>query len=124
LFSKNYLEFWPLVAEDQILVVKGRAQRRDDGWTIMGQSLHAPDIAQAGPASSTPLTLRIPETAATAERIGELRAALRRHPGETEVRLLLLRESSAGFFELPHRVTRGPDLTSELKVLLGARAFD
>ncbi len=123
-FSKSYLEFWPLVAEDAIVVVKGRLQRRDDGWAITGQTLSVPELAAVDATSSAPLTLRIPEAAATTDRITQLGAALRRHPGEAEVRLLLLRDESAGFFELPHRVRRGPDLTSELKVLLGSRAFD
>ncbi|HWL60829.1 MAG TPA: DNA polymerase III subunit alpha [Microbacteriaceae bacterium] len=122
-FAKNYLEFWPLVAEDAIVVIKGRLQQRDDGWTIMGQTIRVPELASLGASSTAPLTLRIRESAATSDRIAQLEAALRRHPGEAEVRLLLLRESSAGLFELPHRVDRGPNLTSELKALLGARAF-
>ena len=123
-FSKTYLEFWPLVAEDAIVVVRGRTQRRDDGWTITGQTLHVPELTAAGAASTAPLTLRIAEAAATTERISQLGATLRRYPGKAEVRLLLLRDGSAGYFELPHRVNRGPELISELKALIGARAFD
>jgi DNA polymerase-3 subunit alpha len=68
------------------------------------------------------MTLSLPEARATAEIVRQLAEVLSRHPGETEVRLQLLREGRASVFELGHRVRRDPALTAELKTLLGLGA--
>jgi len=120
--GKTYQEFWPVVAADTIAVVKGRVQLRDDVAGLSAQVISIPEIALAAAVEAGPMTLSIAETRATTEVVRQLAEVLARHPGETEVRLRLVREGRASVFELGHRVRRDPALTAELKSLLGLGA--
>ena len=73
-----------------------------------------PVIGQQGP-----LNLVLPEVRATSVTISELSEVLKRHPGDSEVRLRLTRGATARIFELPSKVNISSDLYGELKSLLG-----
>jgi len=120
--GKTYQEFWPLVGADTIAVVKGRVQLRDDVAGLSAQIITIPEIALAAAAEIGPMTLSLPETRATLDVVRQLADVLARHPGDTEVRLRLVREGRASVFELRHRVRRDPALTAELKSILGLGA--
>jgi DNA polymerase-3 subunit alpha len=118
LLGRTYQEFGPMLETDQVLAVKGRVNVRDDGLNIQAMSMFVPDVG-AVVGQQGPLNLVLPEIRATSSTINELSAVLKRHPGESEVRLRLTRGATARVFELPARVNVSSDLYGELKSLLG-----
>ncbi|MGI9052372.1 MAG: DNA polymerase III subunit alpha [Ilumatobacteraceae bacterium] len=74
------------LADDLIVAVKGRLDRRDESRvTVICQSLEVLDALESGPAP--PLRLRIPSAALDELRIARLKRILRDHPGDSEVTL-------------------------------------
>jgi DNA polymerase-3 subunit alpha len=118
LLGRVYAEFGPSLETDQVLVVKGRVNVRDDGVNVQAMSMFVPDTGSAV-GHNGPLNLVLPEVRATTPTIGALSDVLNRHPGESEVRLRLTRAGQARVFELPSRVAVSSDLYGELKSLLG-----
>ncbi len=115
--GKTYQEFSPALANDSIVVVKGRVSVRDDGMNLHAVSLFSPDL---GPSLGTgPLVISVAEARATTDVVAALNDVLIRHVGKNEVRLKLLTPSAARVFELPYPVTVSADLYGELKTLLG-----
>lgn len=118
LLGRTYQEFGPMLETDLVLAVKGRVNVRDDGLNIQAMSMFVPDvgtvIGQQGP-----LNLVLAEVRATSSTIGELSEVLKRHPGDSEVRLRLTRGATSRIFELPAKVNVSSDLFGELKSLLG-----
>lgn len=119
--GKTYTEFQPIMQQDAILVVKGRVSRRDDGMNLHAQSAFAPDIGSFDEAG--PLTLVVPEQRATEQVVQELAEVLRRHRGDTEVRLKMHRGRTAKVFEVPMHVQITADLFGDLKSLLGPQCL-
>lgn len=115
--GKTYLEFQHALQSDAILAVRGRVSRRDDGMNLHAQSVFTPDIGSVDAAG--PLALLVAEQRATERVIGDLAEVLRRHNGETEVRLKMHRGGTAKVFDVPHSVRVTADLFGELKTLLG-----
>ncbi|XPP25444.1 MAG: DNA polymerase III subunit alpha [Leucobacter sp.] len=119
--GKSYQEFGHLLKPDSIVALRGKLNARDDGITMHAYGVKPIDAAVQEDAQS--LTLSLAEQRATEELVGELREALRRHPGESEVRLQLLTPTAVRVFELPTTVRVTPDLFGELKALLGPRCL-
>ncbi|WP_029150817.1 DNA polymerase III subunit alpha [Microbacterium indicum] len=119
--GKTYTEFQPILAQDAILVIRGRVSRRDDGINIHAQSAFAPDIASAD--ESGPITLLLPEQRATERVVTDLAEVLHRHAGDTEVRLKMHRGRAAKVFEVPLPVRVSAELFGDLKALLGPQCL-
>ena len=106
--GKTYQEFSPALANDAIVVIKGRVSVRDDGMNLhavsMFTSRHRPGLG------SGPLVISVAEHRATTDVVSALNDVLIRHAGDNEVRLRLVRGDSARMFELPvpGRGHRGP----------------
>lgn len=120
--GKTYQEFQTQLLADTIVAVRGRVSLRDDGMNLHAQGLNVPKLATGDEAR--PLTLALPDQRATESLVAELDRMLRRHPGQSEVRLKLLTPASVRRFELPHRVSISSGLYGELKALLGPGCFD
>ncbi len=75
-----------LLANDQIVIIKGRVEVRDDSYKLVAQKVKAPDLSQG----STPLRLRMPAHVCTPDRVEELKMILSSHPGPSPVLLYLL----------------------------------
>lgn len=120
--GKTFQEFSPALVADTIVVVRGRISVRDDGVNLQAYSIYPPNLSTGGPASG-PLTVRIPEIAATPEIVGDLSEILLRHRGDTEVLLDLVRGEAVRTFEIPYRVTVSADLYADLKALLGTECL-
>jgi len=74
------------LADDLVVAVKGRLDRRDESRvTLICQSLEVLHVSDTGPAP--PLRLRIPSAALDELRIARLKRILRDHPGDSEVTL-------------------------------------
>ncbi len=117
--GKAYQEFGAALAADSIVVVRGRVSLRDDGMNLHAYSLSTPDLGSATAGPSGPLVITMPDQRATTDVVRSLGDMLTRHVGDGEVRLRLVKGTTARVFELPHRVSVSADLYGELKGLLG-----
>ncbi|QEE62581.1 DNA polymerase III subunit alpha [Salinibacterium sp. dk2585] len=115
--GKTYQEFSPGLTPDSIVVIRARVSQRDDGVNLHANSMFVPDMGAS--LGSGPLMISVPEVRATTEVVSALGDVLIRHAGETEVRLKLIKGSTARMFEVPYPVSVTADLYGELKSLLG-----
>ncbi len=115
--GKTYQEFSPGLTPDSIVVIRARVSQRDDGVNLHANSMFVPDTGAS--LGSGPLMISVPEMRATTEVVSALGDVLIRHAGETEVRLKLIKGSTARMFEVPYPVSVTADLYGELKSLLG-----
>ncbi|MBW8872037.1 MAG: DNA polymerase III subunit alpha, partial [Leifsonia sp.] len=116
--GKAYQEYSSQLQGDAIVVVRGRVSLRDDGMNLHAFSLMAPDLGQADDAGGM-LMITMPDQRATTDTVLSLSEVLARHPGESEVRLRLVKGQVARVFEVPKPVKVSADLYGELKGLLG-----
>ncbi|MBW3662207.1 MAG: DNA polymerase III subunit alpha [Actinobacteria bacterium] len=119
--------FWPrvyqaaheLLAEDQVLVVTGRLESRDETVKLTANEVSAPDLAEV---RGAPVVVHLDVVQCTDEAVSRLRAVLSHHPGHVPVHVHLHHGGErAGEFRLgdAHRVTRRPGLYGELKSAFG-----
>jgi DNA polymerase-3 subunit alpha len=123
-FGQVYGPIASVLAEDLIVVVKGRLQRRDDGAVALNcMELSVPDLSEG---LDGPLVITMPTHKATEAVVNELGEVLRTHRGKSEVRLHLHGDSRVEVMGLPvHlRVNPSPSLFGDLKVLLGPTCLD
>lgn len=123
-FGQVYGPIASVLAEDLIVVVKGRLQRRDDGAvTLNCMELSVPDLSES---VNGPVVITIPTFKATEAVVTDLRDVLRTHRGNSEVRLKLMGDTKVEVMGLPvhMRVNPSPSLFGDLKVLLGPACLD
>lgn len=123
-FGQVYGPIASVLAEDLIVVVKGRLQRRDDGAvTLNCMELTVPDLSEG---TNGPLLISMPTHKATEAVVTELGDVLRNHRGNSEVRVHLHGDSRVEVMGLPvhMRVNPNPSLFGDLKVLLGPACLD
>ncbi|MDR6508727.1 DNA polymerase III subunit alpha [Arthrobacter oryzae] len=123
-FGQVYGPIASVLAEDLIVVVKGRLQRRDDGAvTLNCMELSVPDLSEG---LNGPLVITMQTHKATEAVVTELGDVLRTHRGNSEVRLHLQGDTRVEVMGLPvHlRVNPSPSLFGDLKVLLGPTCLD
>ncbi|MFB0833363.1 DNA polymerase III subunit alpha [Arthrobacter halodurans] len=124
-FGQVYGPIATLLAEDLIVVVRGRLQRRDDGAvSLNAQELTIPEISEDGLAG--PVVISLPSHKATEEVVTALGEVLRTHAGNTEVRVKLSGTRTVQLMRLgmEFRVNPNPALFGDLKVLLGPACLD
>ncbi|MEE1620277.1 DNA polymerase III subunit alpha [Zafaria sp. Z1313] len=124
-FGQAYGPIASVLAEDLIVVVKGRVQRRDDGSvTLSAQEMTIPEISEDGLAG--PVVISLPTHKATEETVSALGDVLRTHSGNTEVRVKLAGTHSIQLMRLgpEFHVNPNPALFGDLKVLLGPACLD
>ncbi|MBT2555750.1 DNA polymerase III subunit alpha [Arthrobacter sp. ISL-5] len=123
-FGQVYGPIASVLAEDLIVVVKGRLQRRDDGAiTLNCMELSVPDLSEG---TNGPIVITMPTHKATEAVVTELGDVLRNHRGNSEVRVHLQGDARVEVMGLPvHlRVNPNPSLFGDLKVLLGPACLD
>jgi DNA polymerase-3 subunit alpha len=123
-FGQVYGPIASVLAEDLIVVVKGRLQKRDDGAiTLNCMELSVPDLSDN---MNGPVVITMQTHKATEAVVGELGDVLRTHRGTSEVRLHLQGDTRMEVMGLPvHlRVNPSPSLFGDLKVLLGPTCLD
>ena len=117
-FPNTYEVIGQYIAEDAIVVVKGRVDRRDDTPRIMAMDMSMPDIS-SNPATK-PVTLTIPVHRCTPPLVEKLKETLVLHPGDTEVHVKLLNGGKVTTLRLgPFRVAATTALMGDLKSVLG-----
>jgi DNA polymerase-3 subunit alpha len=108
-----------LLAEDTVVAVKGRLDRREDVPRIVASELSLPDVTKA---AAGPVAVRLPAVRCTPPLVERLREVLASHPGTTEVHLHLEATARTTVMRLGNgpRVTPSPALMGDLKALLGS----
>ncbi len=117
-FPQTYQTVLHVLAEDLVVVVKGRINRRDDVPTIYAQELALPDLTRG---SGGPVVVSMPISRCTPPTVEKLKDVLSTHPGRTEVHLKLVQTDHSTVMKLDDglRVTPSPALFGDLKALLG-----
>ena len=120
-FPASYAQVGMQIAEDAIVVIKGRVDAREDTIRIIGSDLSQPDLSQ-GPRG--PIRLQIAPARCTQPVVERLREVLAAHPGTTEVHLELVSGERCHRLKLADglRVAASPALMGDLKALLGSNA--
>jgi DNA polymerase III subunit alpha len=118
-FPNSYQLYSTALAEDAVVLVKGKVERREDVPRLMALEMTVPDLTAA--AAAQPLILHVPDSRITPQSAPRLREVLASHPGMTEVRVRMRgRESTTVLKVGDHlRVTPSPALMGDLKALLG-----
>ncbi len=117
-FGETYLAYSTVLAEDAVVVIKGRVRRRDETMQLQAMEVTLPDIDVAADA---PVVVTLPVARCTQPVVERLKEVLTTHPGVTEVHLRLTQPGRATVMRLDDglRVTRNPSLFGDLKALLG-----
>jgi DNA polymerase III subunit alpha len=117
-FPATYQVCAPILAEDAIVIVKGRLDRREDVPKLIASEVSQPDLSAE---DTRPLVVRVQANRCTPPLVERFKNALAAHPGPTEVHLQLRNGASTTVVRLDpkFRVTRSPDLMGDLKALLG-----
>ncbi|MET8146672.1 DNA polymerase III subunit alpha [Sphaerisporangium sp. NPDC005288] len=118
IFPSAYQLCATVLAEDAIVFVKGRLDKREDVAKIVAMEVTAPDLSQE---AGGPLVVSMPVTRCTPPVIGRLKEVLSTHRGTTEVHLQLHSGSKTTVMRLDDRlrVATSPALMGDLKQLLG-----
>jgi len=117
-FPQTYQTVSHVLAEDLVVVVKGRVNRRDEVLTIYAQELTVPDLDEG---DRGPVVLTLPVLRCTPPVVERLKDVLATHPGPTEVHLRITQTGRSTVMRLDDglRVTPSPALFGDLKALLG-----
>ena len=117
-FPQSYQTVSHVLAEDLVVVVRGRVSRRDDVPSIFAQELSLPDLDEG---DRGPVVVSLPVTRCTPPVVERLKDVLSTHPGPTEVHLKLTQPGRFKLMRLDDRlrVTPSPALFGDLKALLG-----
>jgi DNA polymerase III subunit alpha len=120
-FPNTYEQVGQYIAEDAIIVVRGRVDRRDDQARLMAMDLSIPDTS--APDLTRPVVLAIPPSRCTPPLVERLKEVLASHPGAAEVHLNLVYGGRSTMLRLgPLRVSPTTALMADLKALLGPGA--
>ncbi len=119
-FPNSYQLYATAIADDAIVIVKGKVDRREDVPKLIAMDMTIPDLATAADGTA-PFVLSLAENRCTVPVVEQLREVLRTHPGTTEVHLRLRSSQKTRVLRLDDklRVTASPALHADLKQLLG-----
>jgi DNA polymerase-3 subunit alpha len=108
------------LAEDVIVAVKGRVDKRDDVPRVMAMDLKILDVSVDETARG-PVVVSVPAPRCTPPMVERLREILTTHPGTTDVHLKLMNGERMTLLRLGDsvRVNPTPALMADLKALLG-----
>jgi DNA polymerase-3 subunit alpha len=117
-FPATYQLYAMSIAEDAIIAVKGRIDRRDDVPKLIAMDVTAPDLSVD---DGGPFVVSLPMTRCVPPVVEQLKEVLMTHPGPTEVHLRLRGDQRTTVVRLDEklRVAASPALLGDLKQLLG-----
>jgi DNA polymerase-3 subunit alpha len=121
-FPASYETCATQLAEDAVVIVKGRLDKREDAPRLIASELTVPDLSDH--ALSPPVVITLPASRVNLPTVDRLREVLGTHPGTTEVHLRLQSPHRTTLLKLDDafKVQRTPALMGDLKALLGAAA--
>jgi DNA polymerase-3 subunit alpha len=124
-FPSVYDRVHDVLAPDQIVLVKGRADLRGRELQIVASEIRELDGGGGAPLPRyEPLTLQLPAQQCTGGLVVRLKEVLAGHPGDVPVELRLLSNGSGKTLRLGdgYRVDGSGGLLAELRTLLGPEA--
>jgi DNA polymerase-3 subunit alpha len=113
-FPRSMLEVGHLLADDEVVCVKGRLDTKDETPKLICLEVRKPDL---DPSGIQPLHLALPVNALSDERVASLKKLLVDHPSPVPVLLHVGAKCIRLASEFSVDTTKG--LLSELRVLLG-----
>jgi DNA polymerase III subunit alpha len=117
-FPQTYQTCGVHLAEDAILLIRARIDKREDQPRLIAMEVSVPDVTE-GPRG--PVSVSLPANRCTPPVVDRLKEVLSTHPGTTEVQLKLTSAGRQTVMRLDDRlrVTASPALMADLKELLG-----
>ncbi|MBU6277911.1 MAG: DNA polymerase III subunit alpha [Actinomycetales bacterium] len=118
-FPQVYQAAATALAEDAVIVVRGRLDRSDeDGLRLIALEISLPDLSDA---QTGPLRLTLPASRCVPALVDRLKGILAANPGTTEVHLHLTGGAKTTVLRLDDHLRVSPTaaLVSDLKALLG-----
>lgn len=115
-FAKTYTQYALTLTEDRIVVIRGRADRREDQLRFTALEMSFPEISQG---AMGPFVIKMPIVQCTPPVVDRLKEILRTHPGAREVHLQLDDHGKSTILKLEAKVTASPSLSADLKAILG-----
>jgi DNA polymerase III subunit alpha len=118
-FPRTMTEQGHKLADDAVVVVKARVDRRDDAPKLIA---HGIDVLEVGDSEAEPLRVRVPPQLLSPATVAHLKQILADHPGAVPV---LLHLGERQVVRLPERwnVDTSNGLLGQLRVVLGAGAI-
>jgi DNA polymerase III subunit alpha len=118
-FPRTMTEHGHKLADDAVVVVKARVDRRDDAPKLIAQAI---DVIEVGSDGGEPLRLRVPPQLLSPATVAHLKQILGDHPGGSPV---LLHLGERQVVRLPERwnVDTSNGLLGQLRVVLGPSAI-
>jgi DNA polymerase III subunit alpha len=120
-FPNTYEVIGQYIAEDAIVTVKGRVDRRDEQARLMAMDMSLIDVSTTS--DEVPVVISMPMSRCTPPMVNGLKDILTAHPGKAEVRVNLIEGKKSTLLRLERRVTATPALMADLKALLGPSAI-
>ena len=119
-FPNTYTLCSTILAEDAILTVKGRLDKREDVPKLIAMEVGQPDLSDAE--ATGPIVVKLPIGKCVPPVVSELKGVLTTHPGTTQVHLQLQNGTRTTVVRLDDRlrVAPSPALMGDLKQLLGS----
>ncbi|WP_278237160.1 DNA polymerase III subunit alpha [Isoptericola sp. AK164] len=117
-FGETYLAYSTVLAEDQVVTIRGRVRRRDDQMQLQAQEVSLPDTSAVADA---PVHVTVPHTRCVEPVMLRLREVLSTHPGSSAVHVAVAEPGKKTLVQAGDglRVERSPALFGDLKALLG-----
>ncbi|AEG44071.1 DNA polymerase III subunit alpha [Isoptericola variabilis] len=117
-FGETYLAYSTILAEDQVITLKGRVRRRDDQMQLQAMEVSLPDTSAV---ADTPVLVTVPHTRCVEPVMVRLREVLATHPGPAEVHVSVAEPGKRTVVRAGDglRVEKSPALFGDLKALLG-----
>jgi DNA polymerase-3 subunit alpha len=117
-FGETYLAYSTILAEDQVITLKGRVRRRDDQMQLQAMEVSLPDTSAV---ADTPVLVTVPHTRCVEPVMARLREVLATHPGPAEVHVSIAEPGKRTVVRAGDalRVEKSPALFGDLKALLG-----
>ncbi len=120
-FPTTYAKCSTLLAEDAVVVVKAKVDRREDVAKLVVMDVTRPELAES---PRGPVVIRLDAPRCTEPVVDQLKEVLGCHPGRTEVQLHLVSGERTTVLRLDEglRVAPTASLMADLKQLLGPAA--
>ncbi|MFI9158722.1 DNA polymerase III subunit alpha [Kitasatospora aureofaciens] len=122
-FPATYNLMADQMIEDNVISIRGRLNERDGSLSVFGQEITTLDVSSAELGTKPPVQITVPVHRITPQMVAELKLALQAHPGDVPIRLLTTNWDKNTLYELGFRVNPDNGLASDIKTLLGNRAW-
>ena len=121
-FGETYQTYATSLAEDQVVVIRGRIRKRDEEVTLQAMEVSTPDTSAVADA---PVQVTLPYTRCVEQTLTDMRQVLAAHPGISEVHLTISEPGKRTVLQVSNalRVAKTPDLFGDLKALLGSNCL-